>query len=167
MTALLLLSAFSFNLVEIGIGMGTNTPIGNMERNFTAGALFSVQLGKEVVRGKFILSFENSTLSGNGQSTYELQMNGIGLKYGYYLFRGNNWSLPLALGINQIWLSRKFQTLKENGMVQGVNIGIGFLERIKRASFGAEFFVAGLYGLAVPRNAAYMLGIKATFGYEL
>lgn len=167
MIPLLLLSAFSFNMLEVGAGIGLNTPIGNMERYFSAGALFSVHLGKEVGRGKFILSFENSTLKGNEQPIHELQMNGIGLEYGVYLFRSEDWSLPLSLGINNIWLSRKFQSLQEKGAVQGVEIGFGFLEKIKQASFGAKFLVSGLYSLSEPKNSAYKLGIKATIGYEI
>ena len=167
MISLLLLCALSFNIIEVGTGMGINAPIGNMERYFSAGSLISVHLGKEVGGGKFILSFENSTLKGNEQPIYELQMNQIGLEYGYYLLRSKNWSLPLSIGFNNIWLSREFQTLKEKGTVQGVEIGFGFLEKIKRTSFGAKFLVAGLYSLAEPKNSAYVLGIKAFIGYEI
>ncbi len=167
MLPLLLLSALSFNMIEVGAGMGINVPIGNMERYFSAGALISIHLGKEIGPGKFILSFDNSTLSGNGQPTYELQMNRIGLEYGYYVIRGGNWSLPLSLGINHIWLSREFQTLEEKGTVQGAEIGIGFLEKIKRTSLGAKFFVSGLYSLSKIKSSAYMVGLKATIGYDL
>lgn len=167
MISLLLLSVFCFKMLEIGAGIGVNTPIGNMERYFSAGALISFHLGKEVGRGKFILNFENSTLKGNEQPIYEFQMNGIGLEYDYNLYGKNGWSLPLSLRINNIWLSRKFQSLQEKGTVQGVEIGFGFLEKLKRASFGAKFLVAGLYSLTEPKNSAYMLGIKATIGYEI
>jgi hypothetical protein len=167
MIPLILLSALSFNIIEVGAGIGINTPIGNMERYFSAGALFSVHLGKEVGRSKFILSFENSILKGSEQPIYELQMNGIGLEYGVYLFRSDDWSLPLSLGINNIWLSRKYQTLQEKGTIQGIEIGFGFLEKIKRTSFGAKFLVSGLYSMTDPKNSAYKLGIKVTIGYEI
>lgn len=167
MIPLLLLSAFSFNMLEVGAGIGINTPIGNMERYFSAGALFSVHLSKVVGRGKFILNFENSTMKGNEQPIYELQMNGIGLEYDYKLYKKDGWSLPLSLGINNIWLSRKYQTLQEKGTIQGIEIGFGFLEKIKRTSFGTKFLVSGLYSLTEPKNSAYKLGIKVTLGYEI
>ena len=167
MVPLILAAVFSFNAIEVGLGVGTNTPIGNMERYFSAGAAFSFNLGKEIGRERFILSYENSSFAGNGQPSYKLQLNGISFEYGHYVFKRGNWSLPVSLGINNTWLSREFQNLQEKGTVQGVDLGIGFLESIQRAKFGAKFSVAGLYSLSEVENSAYILKLKVLISYEL
>ena len=167
MIPLILAAVFSFNAIEVGLGVGTNTPIGNMERYFSAGAAFSAYLGKEIGRERFILSYENSALGGNGLPSYELQLNEISFEYGHCILKKGNWSLLVSLGINNIWLSREFQNLRENGIVQGVDLGIGFLESIERAKFGAKFSVGGLYNLSEVKNSAYILKIRVVIGYEL
>jgi hypothetical protein len=167
MVSLILAAFFSFNAIEVGLGVGTNAPIGNMERYFSAGASLSLYVGKEIGREKFILNYENSTFTGNGQPSYELQLNGISFEYGHYIFQRGNWSLPISIGINNTWLRREFQNLQENGSVQGVDLGIGFLESIRRAKFGAKFSVSGLYSLSEVKNSAYMLRLIVTIGYEL
>ena len=167
MTALLLVSIFSFNLIEVGLGIGTKTPIGNMERHFSAGALGSVYLAKDWGNSKFTLSYERSNLGGVNQPNYDLSLSQVSFEYSYKILQRNNVALPLSIGIGNIWLKRKLLNLEEVGKSQTLDIGFGFLERINRTSFGAKFFVACLYGLAEPRNASYLLWIKVTFGYEL
>ena len=167
MVQLILAAVFSFNAIEVGLGVGTNTPIGNMERYFSAGASFSVDIGKEIGRERFILSYENSALSGNGQPSYEIQLNEISFEYGHSVIKRGNWSLPVSLGINNIWLGREYQNLQEKGTVQGVDLGIGFLETMQRAKFGAKFSVGGLYSLSEVKNSAYILKLKVLIGYEL
>ena len=167
MISLILVSVFSFNMVEVGLGIGTNTPIGNIERYFSAGASGSVYLAKELGKSKFILSYEKSNLAGVGQSTCQLQLDQVSFEYDHSVYNHENWSLPIYLGISNIWLKRKFQTLEEKGTVQAGDIGIGFLENISRTRFGVKFFVSGLYSLSDTKNSAYIMGLKITIGYVL
>jgi hypothetical protein len=167
MIPLFLAAVFSFNALEVGVGVGTNTPIGNMERYFSASAAFSVYLGKEIGRERFILSYENSALGGNGLPSYQLQLNEISIEYGHSVIKKGNWSLPISLGIYNIWLSREWQNLKENGTVQGIDLGAGFLETVQRAKFGLKFTMGGLYSFSEPKNSAYLLKLKVLFGYEI
>ncbi|MFB0510136.1 MAG: hypothetical protein ACETVX_06535 [bacterium] len=171
MISLIFVSVLSFNLIEVGARIGANTPIGNMERYFTAGALGSVYLAKGFGNNRFILSYENCRLEGAGQPTYNLQLDQISVEYCRSVFSRNNWSLPVYLGFSNIWLKRKLLSLEEKGMVQGADIGLGFLESVKRVKFGIGFFVKSLFetkgGFLKIENSAYLLSMRVTVGYEL
>jgi hypothetical protein len=166
MISLILASIFTFKVIEVGLGIGTNTPIGNMERFFSTGATGSIYLTKELGANRISLDYEISNLPSPNLPTYQLQLQRLSLEYGYSIYRHNRWSLPIYLGISNVWLKRKQQTLTETGIVQAGELGIGFHEDISRANFGAKFFVSGLYYLGRKKTSAYIIGLKFNLGYE-
>lgn len=167
MISLIFASIFACNFIEVGLGIGTNTPIGNMERFFSTGATGSIYLAKELGVNRFSLGYENSNLPSANLATYQLQLHCLTLEYGRSILHRDQWSLPIYLGVSNVWLKRKLLTIGESGIVQAGNLGIGFLEDIGQTSFGIKFLVAGLYSLSTKKTATYIIGLKVSLGYEL
>lgn len=160
----------SANFIEVGLGLGTNTPIGNLEHYFSAGTIVSAYLGKQLGRSEFLLIYENSSLLGNGLPNYQLQLNRLLFECEFPIYSRSNWSLPVLWGIGNVWLKRKLlaagEMIEKGTAYQGV-IGVGVQEKVSHTKIAAQFFIAGLYNFAKTTHSAYLIGLKITVGYGL
>ncbi|MEO0093275.1 MAG: hypothetical protein ABIK93_07500 [candidate division WOR-3 bacterium] len=166
MVQLILAFAFAFNFLETGLGIGTNLPVGNLERFFSPSASGSIYIAKKLPAGKLNLNYENSSFSGIGQPTYQLQLNQLTIEYSYPLFHRHKWSIPIHFGIGNIWLNRKLLLATEKGVIQKGELGVGSFENFGQTNFGAKFSLVGLYNLTERNSSAYFINLKITLGYE-